>query len=460
MHYFLIFGNKIKMFEKLEIIRIDESRKIMYKYKCICDTLGCVMPINLGDTCWILVSTALVMIMTPALALFYGGMVRSKNMLATIMQSFMALGVVSILWVMYGYSLAFGPDVHHFIGNLDWCMLHNVGETPYPVYAATIPHTLFMLFQMMFAVITPALITGAFAERFKFKTYLVFLVIWFTFVYCPIAHWVWGQGGWIKTLGGLDFAGGLVVHIASGMSALAATVLIGKRIGWKRQHMNPHNLSLTILGASLLWFGWFGFNAGSALGANALAVKAFLNTQLAAAAASLGWVSVEWKRSGKPSALGFASGAVAGLVAITPAAGYVNPQWAIVLGFIGGIVCYGAVRSKFKLNIDDTLDAVGIHGMGGIWGSIATGIFAANGLIAGNTALLKIQLISTGSVIIYSLAVTSVIIFVLEKTMGLRVSKLDEVKGLDITQHGERGYNHEDIELIESFAKEHGLFES
>lgn len=420
------------------------------------------MRINPGDTAWLLFSTALVMLMTPALALFYGGMVRSKNMLATVMQSFVALGVISILWVLYGYSLAFGPDFHHFIGTLDWAMLHNVGAAPYPVYAKTIPHSLFMLFQMMFAVITPALITGAFAERFKFKTYLVFLVVWFTFVYCPLAHWVWGQGGWIKALGGLDFAGGLVVHIASGMSALAATIMIGKRMGWKKRHMSPHNLSLTILGASLLWFGWFGFNAGSALAANELAVKAFLNTQLAAAAASLGWVIVEWKRSGKPTALGFASGAIAGLVSITPAAGFVDPEWAIFIGFLGGIICYGAVRSKFKLNIDDSLDAVGIHGMGGIWGSFATGIFATTGVIAGNWELLRIQSICTISAIIYSLAMTSVIIVILEKTMGLRVSKTEEVMGLDITQHGERGYNlenFEDLALIESFAREHGLME-
>lgn len=317
------------------------------------------MKIDTGDTAWLIISTALVMIMTPALALFYGGMVRSKNILATIMQSFISLGVISILWVLYGYSLSFGPDMHHLIGNLDWFALKNVSTEPYALYSATIPHQLFMLFQMMFAVITPALITGAFAERFKFKTYLVFLIAWFTLVYCPIAHWVWGQGGWIKELGGLDFAGGMVVHIASGMSALVAALMIGKRIGWKEDPLHPHNLSLTILGASLLWFGWFGFNAGSALGANALAIKAFLTTQLAAAAASLGWIIVEWKRHGKPTALGIASGAVAGLVSITPAAGFVSPIWAIVIGFIGGTVCYFAVQSKFRLNIDDSLDAVG-----------------------------------------------------------------------------------------------------
>lgn len=399
------------------------------------------MRIDTGDTAWLIVSTGLVMLMTPALALFYGGMVRSKNLLATVMQSFISLGVISILWVVYGYSLSFGPDFHHIIGNLDWFMLNHVGTEPYVVYSATIPHQLFMLFQMMFAVITPALITGAFAERFKFKTYIIFLVVWFTVVYCPIAHWVWGQGGWIKELGGLDFAGGLVVHIASGMSALVATLMIGKRIGWKKDPLHPHNLSLTILGASLLWFGWFGFNAGSALGANALAVKAFLTTQLSAAAAALGWIVVEWKRYGKPTALGIASGAVAGLVSITPAAGFVSPFWAIVIGFIGGALCYFAVQSKFKLNIDDSLDAVGIHGVGGIWGSVATALFASTGLIAGNWILFKVQLISVISVIAYSLLMTFVIIIILDKVMGLRVTEDQEMLGLDISLHGERGYN-------------------
>lgn len=403
------------------------------------------MHIDTGDTAWLLISTALVMLMTPALAIFYGGMVRSKNILATVMQSFVSLGVISILWVVYGYSLSFGPDVHHIIGNLDWFMLNHVGAEPYAIYSKTIPHQLFMLFQMMFAVITPALITGAFAERFKFKTYLAFLFAWFTFVYCPIAHWVWGQGGWIKEMGGLDFAGGMVVHIASGMSALMATLMIGKRIGWQKGPMSPHNLSLTILGASLLWFGWFGFNAGSALGANALAVKAFLTTQLSAAAAALGWSIIEWKRGGRPTTLGIASGAVAGLVCITPAAGFVTPALAILIGFIGGIVCYGAVRTKFKLKIDDSLDAVGIHGIGGIWGSIATGIFASTGLIAGNLHLLKVQVLCTASTVVYSLLMTGIIIFILEKTMGLRVTKSEEVLGLDISQHGERGYNIEDL---------------
>src|SRR5574344_3132671 len=398
------------------------------------------MHIDTGDTAWVLVSTALVMIMTPALALFYGGMVRSKNILATAMQSFVALGVISVLWIFYGYSLAFGPDVHHFIGNLSWAFLNNVGIMPYAAYSKPIPHLLYMLFQMMFAVLTPALITGAFAERFKFKTYLAFLVCWFTMVYCPIAHWVWGQGGWIKNMGGLDFAGGMVVHIASGMSARVATLMIGKRIGWKKIPIHPHNLSLTLLGAALLWFGWFGFNAGSALGANALAVKAFITTQVSASAAALGWIIVEWIRHGKPTALGIASGALAGLVAITPAAGFVEPIWAILMGFLDGIGCYFCVQSKLRLNIDDSLDAVGIHGMGGSWGSVATGIFASTGVIAGNFHLLKVQILCTCSTILYSLIVTAIILFVLDKTLGLRVTKDEEIMGLDISQHGERGY--------------------
>lgn len=415
------------------------------------------MQINTGDTAWLLISTSLVMLMTPALSLFFGGMVRSKNILATLMQSFISLGVISILWVLYGYSLSFGPDVHHIIGNFDWVMLNHVGLTAYPIYSKTVPHQLFMLFQMMFAVITPALITGAFAERFKFKSYLVFLVIWFTIVYCPIAHWVWGQGGWIKNLGGLDFAGGLVVHIASGMSALVVVVMIGRRLGWKKEPISPHNLSLTILGASLLWFGWFGFNAGSALAADGLAVKAFLTTQLASAAGGLGWLFIEWKRSGRPTTLGVASGAVAGLVAITPAAGFVYPVFAIIIGFIGGIICYCAVRTKSKLNIDDSLDVVGIHGVGGIWGAIATGIFASSGLISGNLHLLKIQIISVGSVMLYSLIMTFVITKILDATMGIRVTADEEVLGLDMSQHGERGYNLEDLSLVESFEREHGL---
>lgn len=418
------------------------------------------MHIDTGDTAWLIISTGLVMLMTPALSLFYGGMVRSKNILATLMQSFVSLGVISILWVLYGYSLSFGPDVHHLIGSLDWVMLKGVDSLPSQTYAPTIPHQLFMLFQMMFAVITPALITGAFAERFKFKTYMVFLPVWFTLVYCPIAHWVWGQGGWIKNLGGLDFAGGLVIHIASGMSALVVVLMIGRRLGWQKEQISPHNLSLTILGASLLWFGWFGFNAGSALSANEVAIKAFMTTQLAAAAGALGWLAIEWKRGGFPTTLGVASGAIAGLVSITPAAGYVSPAYAIIIGFVGGFICYCSVRTKNKLNIDDSLDVVGIHGIGGIWGAIATGIFASTGLISGNLHLLLVQFIGVASVILYSFISTFAIVKVLDLTMGIRVSADEEVLGLDMSQHGERGYSVEHHELLESFAREHGLVES
>jgi len=395
-----------------------------------------------------LISAALVMLMTPGLALFYGGMVRRKNVLGTIMQSFIALGVMTILWVLYGYSLSFGPDVGHVIGNLDWIGLRNVGLTPNPDYAATIPHQAFMIFQMMFAVITPALITGAIAERFKFKTYLAFIVIWATVVYFPLAHWVWGVGGWIRNLGGLDFAGGLVVHISSGFSALAAALLVGKRRGHHTEPMPPHNLTLTLLGAALLWFGWFGFNGGSAVASGALATSAFVTTHIATAAAALSWMIAEWMHRDKPTALGVASGAVAGLVAITPAAGFVGPMAAMLIGLVGGALCYFAVNMKSKLGYDDSLDAVGVHGVGGTWGAIATGLFASkainsagsNGLFYGNASLLWKQLVSVGAAIVYAFVVTVIILKILDWTMGLRVSDEDEYEGLDLSQHGESGY--------------------
>lgn len=407
--------------------------------------------INAGDTAWVLIATALVMLMTPGLALFYGGMVRRKNVLGTIMQSFIALGVVSVIWVLYGYSLAFGPDVGHFIGSLKWVGLSGVGLEPYAFYAPTIPHQLFMIFQMMFAIITPALITGAFAERFKFKTFLIFLVLWLTFVYCPIAHWVWGQGGWIRNMGALDFAGGLVVHISSGIAALVAALVVGKRRGFGTEPMPPHNLILTILGAALLWFGWFGFNAGSAVSSGALATTAFVSTHVATAAAALSWMLAEWLNHGKPTALGVASGAVAGLVAITPASGFVTPLDALIIGVIAGILCYGAVNLKFKLKYDDSLDAVGVHGVGGTWGALATGLFASkavnslgqNGLFYGNPMLLLIQLKSVIASIVYSFIVTFVILKLLDMTLGLRVEEEDEFVGLDLSQHGERGYTSE-----------------
>ena len=406
------------------------------------------MKIDTGDTTWMLVSTALVMLMTPGLALFYGGMVRQKNVLGTIMQSFVALGVVTVQWVLIGYSLSFGPDIKGVIGSLQWAGLNGVGLTPNPDYAATIPHQAFMMFQMMFAIITPALISGAFAERFKFSTYLVFVLLWSTFVYAPLAHWVWGVGGWLRSLGALDFAGGLVVHISSGVSALAAAIIIGKRKGHGHEHMPPHNLTMTLLGATLLWFGWFGFNGGSALASGALATSAFLMTHIAAAAATLSRLVIEWKHRGKPTLLGAASGAVAGLVAITPASGFVGPLAALAIGVGAGAICYFGVNIKNFFGYDDSLDAVGVHGVGGTFGALATGLFAskainaagADGVFYGNPSLFFIQLLSVAVAIVYAFCVTWIILKVLDWTMGLRVQQEEEVQGLDLSQHGESGY--------------------
>jgi Amt family ammonium transporter len=408
-----------------------------------------VLTVDKGDTAWLLVSTALVMLMTPGLALFYGGMVRRKNVLGTIMQSFIALGVISIQWVLIGYSLAFGPDVGHFIGNLSWAGLNNVGFAPNPDYAATVPHQAYMMFQMMFAVITPALITGAFAERFKFSTYLLFLLLWSTFVYAPIAHWVWGVGGWIRNMGALDFAGGLVVHISSGTAALVAAIMVGKRKVHLDEITKPNNLTMTLTGAALLWFGWFGFNAGSALTSGALATSAFVATHIAAAAATLSWLFTEWIHRGRPTALGAASGAVAGLVAITPASGYVNPIAALLIGLGAGALCYFAVGMKNKLGYDDSLDAVGVHGVGGTFGALMVGLFASkainaaggDGLFYGNLHILGVQAISVIATIAYSFTVTWVILKVLDKTLGVRVKGEDEMDGLDLSQHGESGYS-------------------
>ncbi len=405
--------------------------------------------VDTGDTSWILISSALVMLMTPGLALFYGGMVRSKNVLGTIMQSFIALSVITIQWVLYGYSLAFGPDIGHVIGSLDWIGLKGVGLDPFPDYSATIPHQAFMIFQMMFAVITPALITGAFAERFKFKTYLVFLILWATFVYDPLAHWVWGVGGWIRNLGALDFAGGLVVHISSGIAALAATLVVGKRKGYGDEPMPPHNLTMTLLGAALLWFGWFGFNGGSAVASGSLATSAFVVTHVSTAAAALSWMVAEWAHRGNPTVLGAASGAVAGLVAITPASGFVGPVSAIIIGLAAGVACYLAITLKTKLGYDDSLDVVGVHGVGGTWGALATGLFASkainsagnDGLFFGNPSLVGIQALSVISAWVYSFAVTLLILKVLDWTMGLRVSEEHEVNGLDLSLHNESGYS-------------------
>jgi Amt family ammonium transporter len=405
--------------------------------------------VDSGDTSWLLISAALVMLMTPGLALFYGGMVRTKNVLGTIMQSFIALGVITVQWAFFGYSLAFGPDIGHVIGSLEWAGLRGVGLDPFPDYASTVPHQAFMIFQMMFAVITPALITGAFAERFKFKTYLLFLVLWATFVYDPLAHWVWGVGGWIKNLGGLDFAGGLVVHISSGVAALAAALVVGKRKGYGDEPMPPHNLTITLLGAGLLWFGWFGFNGGSAGTSGSVATSAFVVTQFSAASAALSWMIAEWVFKGNPTVLGAASGAVAGLATITPASGFVGPIPAIIIGFVAGALCCYAVNMKSKFGYDDSLDVVGVHGVGSTWGVLAVGLFASkainsagnNGLFFGNSSLIGIQALSVASVWVYSFMMTLIILKVLDWTMGLRVSGDQEIYGLDTSQHGEAAYS-------------------
>lgn len=407
--------------------------------------------VDTGDTAWVLISTALVLLMTaPGLALFYSGMVRRKNVLGTLMQSFAVLCVVSIQWVLIGYSLSFGPDRMGLIGGFEFFGLSGVGQEPNPDYSATIPHQAFMLFQMMFAVITPALIAGAFAERMKFSAFLIFTLLWTTLVYDPLAHWVWGVGGWLRVLGALDFAGGAVVHISSGAAALAAALVLGKRKGYLTEIMPPHNLPLTVIGAGLLWFGWFGFNSGSALGANGLAATAFLTTNTAAAGAGLSWMSAEWLHRGKPTLLGLASGIVAGLVAITPAAGFVSPASSIIIGLAAGVLCYLSVAiMKPLLGYDDSLDAFGIHGVGGILGAVATGLFAttvvntagADGLFSGSGALLGKQLIAIGACFLYSFIISFVILKAVDMVMGLRVAKDDEVQGLDITQHSESGYS-------------------
>lgn len=405
---------------------------------------------NSGDTAWVLVSAALVMLMTPAVGLFYGGMVRKKNVLAIIMQSFIILTIISLQWVLFGYSLAFGPDSGSgLIGGLEWFALNGVGAAPNPDYAATIPASVFMIFQAMFAIITPALITGSFADRMKFSTMIVFSFLWTTLVYDPVAHWVWGTGGWIRMLGALDFAGGTVVHITAGISAFAAAIIIGKRLGYGRENMAPHNVPMVIIGGVLLWFGWFGFNAGSALAANGLAASAFIVTNTAAAAAALTWTFVSWTHGGKPNTVGIITGGVAGLVAITPASGFVGVIPAILIGIGAGIFSYFAmnIRSR-KTSIDDSLDVMACHGIGGIWGAVATGIFAstainsagAEGLIYGNPALVVNQLTAIVAVLAYSFVVTVIILKVLDAVMGLRVNDEEELEGLDISQHGEKAY--------------------
>jgi Amt family ammonium transporter len=385
----------------------------------------------------------------PGLALFYGGMGRSKNALSTFFQSFLILALISVQWVLWGYSLAFGPDKGGIIGGLEWYGLNGVGLEPNADYAATIPHQAFMLFQMMFAVITPALITGAYAERMKFGSFILFTLLWATFIYDPLAHWVWGVGGWLRNLGALDFAGGTVVHLSSGVAGLAAAIMVKRRLGHGKEHMPPHNLPMTLLGASLLWFGWFGFNAGSALASGALATSTFTATNTAAAAAALAWMVTEWIYRGKPSALGAASGAVAGLVAITPASGFVGPNSAIWIGIGAGVLCYTAVMLKPLFGYDDALDAVGVHGIGGTWGALATGLFAskavnaagADGLFFGNPAQLGIQAMAVLVTMVFVFVGTLIILAVVDAIMGLRVNEEDERIGLDLSQHDEKAYS-------------------
>lgn len=401
---------------------------------------------NTGDIAWLLVSSALVMLMTPGLAFFYGGLVRKKNMLSILMQCFVVLCLMSLQWVLFGYSLSFAPG-NGFIGGLQWAGLNGVGLEPYADYAGTIPHQLFMVFQMMFAVITPALIIGAFAERMKFSAFVLFSLLWATFVYDPVCHWVWGLGGWLRNMGALDFAGGTVVHIISGIAALVIAIMLGKRKNLT--HVPPHNLPLSVLGAALLWFGWFGFNAGSSLGANGLAVNAFVVTHVAAAAAGVMYILLEWLLNGKPTMLGTITGTVAGLVAITPAAGFVSVIPAILIGFGVSIISYFFITFvKPKLGYDDSLDAFGVHGMGGLFGAVITGVFAskavnpagANGLLFGNPQQVIVQLTAAGATLIYSVIATIIIYKVVDLLLGMRVTEKEENIGLDLTQHHETAY--------------------
>ncbi|HHT7084961.1 MULTISPECIES: ammonium transporter [Bacillus cereus group] len=404
---------------------------------------------NMGDTVFMFVATVMVMLMTPGLALFYGGMVRSKNVLSTTMHSYSAMAIVSIQWIVIGYSLSFGPDWHGLIGTLDWLGLNGVTYAPNPDYSSTIPHNLFMMFQLMFAILTPALISGAFAERMRFSAFLIFILLWTTIVYNPVAHWVWGVGGWLRELGALDFAGGNVVHITSGVAGLVLAIFLGKR-----KNINgtsPHHLPFTMLGAGLLWFGWFGFNVGSALSLNDVALTAFINTNIAAAASALTWMLSEWFFQSKPTAMGAACGAVSGLVAITPACGFVTPFSALLIGAIGGVLCFGAVFFlKTKFGYDDTLDAFGCHGIGGTWGGIATGLFAtttvngdgANGLFYGNAALLFKQFVAIGATYAFTIIMTYAIIKAINFFLPVRVDEHEEHMGLDISMHGEKAYEY------------------
>lgn len=418
--------------------------------------------IDTGDTAFMLISMVFVMIMTPALALFYGGMVRAKNVLNTIMQCLAAIGIISVQWVLFGYSLSFGPDVNHIIGNFDWSLFNGVGMLPEEAYSATIPHMLFALFQMMFAIITAGIITGAFVERMRFGAFLIFIALWTTLVYDPVAHWVWGVDGWLRNEGVLDFAGGTVIHILSGISGLVAAMLIGKRAGYGRTAMIPHNIPMVVIGMAFLWLGWFGFNGGSAFAANGLAAHAMVTTQVAAATGMLGWMLSESMLAGKATTLGAASGAIAGLVAITPGAGFVPVWTALPIGFIGGIICYTSVAHiKTKLGYDDSLDAFGIHGVGGLWGAIATGLFAstavneagADGLFFGNPMQLWIQVEGIVYCALYGIAVTAVIVLAMKACMRVRADEGEQIVGMDALEHGERGYAYMDSLGALSFSK-------
>jgi Amt family ammonium transporter len=407
-----------------------------------------ISTIDSGDTAWVLMSAALVMLMTPGLAFFYGGLVRRKNYLSVLMQCFVALAVLSIQWVVFGYSLSFSPG-NGFIGGLQWFGLRGVGFDPYPAYSASIPHQAFMIFQSMFAVITPALIIGAFAERMKFSAYLLFTLLWATFVYDPIAHWVWGYGGWLRNMGVLDFAGGTVVHINAGIAALVTALIIGKRSCYDKYAIAPHNLPFSVLGAGLLWFGWFGFNAGSALAANGVAVNAFVVTNTAGAAAALTWALIDWKLNGNPTMLGTISGAIAGLAAITPAAGFVGIGAALIIGVVASVLCFIAVSYvKRALHYDDSLDAFGVHGISGIWGTIAAGLFAtkainpagADGLLAGNSKQFFVQIIAVAATAGYAFIGTYIIYKLIDAFIGVRATEEDEAIGLDLAEHNERAY--------------------
>jgi ammonium transporter, Amt family len=407
------------------------------------------MAIDSGNTAWVLVSAALVMLMTPGLGFFYGGLVRKKNVLSTIMHSFFILCLIAVVWSLWGFSLAFGEDKGGLIGGLDHIGLKGVTGAPSELYGSTIPFSLFMIFQMMFAIITVALITGAFAERKRFKAFALFAILWSTFVYSPIAHWVWASGGWLADYGALDFAGGTVVHVSSGITALVAARMLGKRVGFGQERMDPHDLTMTVLGAGLLWFGWYGFNAGSSLAADGVAANAFVVTTLAAAMGALTWMTVSWFRHGHPSVLGAAVGAIAWLVGVTPAAGFVSPPSAIAIGFGAGIVCFFAVDLlKAKIGIDDALDVFAVHGVGGIWGALATGIFAkqsingigADGLLYGNPELVVKQVVAIVAVIAYAAIASVVILKAIDLLIGLRVPEAEEVLGLDTSQHGEVAY--------------------